>query len=93
MFATTLRINPDLGAFLQEMARLEDLRVNAFLTKLIEREREARRRRRLEADWVAFAGEGLDASFALAAQAEIAAEPPVPYRAAAPKPRTGRRGA
>jgi hypothetical protein len=91
MFATTLRITDELGSILQDLARFEGLSVNAFLARLIEQEREARRRRRLGEDWAAYAREGLDAAFALEAQAERVSEVPIPYRVE-PKGRPKRRG-
>ncbi len=61
--------------------------VSAFLALLITREREAQRRRLLEADWAAYAKEGLDADYALAAQIEAAAESPLPFKTPARKRR------
>jgi predicted DNA-binding ribbon-helix-helix protein len=77
MFATTLRIEDPLGDFLQEAARQCNLSVNAFLAELIHREQKAVRRRRLAADWAGYALDGTaqEVSYALAAQAETAAEP------------------
>jgi hypothetical protein len=71
MFSTTLRIPNDLGDFLQEAARSSALSVNAFLTGLIEREREEARRRRLAQDWAAYGQEEQDISYTLSAQAEL----------------------
>jgi len=87
MFSTTLRIADDLAAFLQQAAREEAMSVNAYLAKLLERDRQAARKRRLAADWAAYAAEPetQDVEFAQAAQADIAAERPVPYRARKPK--------
>jgi len=94
MFSTTLRIPDDLAAFLQQAARAEAMSVNAFLAGLLERERRAARMRRLAMDWEAYATEGgnaQDVEWGLAAQAQVAAEDPVPYRAG-PKPATGAKG-
>lgn len=74
MFCTTLRIDDALGIFLAELARSQELSVNAFLTGLLERERVEAHRRRLAQDWAAMAREGLDAEYALGAQAELVAE-------------------
>ena len=84
MFSTTLRISDDLACFLQQAAKAEALSVNAFLASLLERERRNQRKLRLARDWAAYAADGdaQDVDYALAAQAEIAAEEPVPYRAA-----------
>lgn len=91
MFSTTLRIPDELAAFLQQAAKAEAMSVNAWLAGLLERERQAERRRRLARDWEAYAAEGAaqDVEYALAAQRELAAEEAVPYRAG--KPRKGRR--
>lgn len=77
MFATTLRIDDPLGNFLQEAARQCNLSVNAFLAELIRREQETVRRRQLAADWAGYAQDeaGQDVTYALAAQAEVTAEP------------------
>lgn len=77
MFSTTLRIDENLGHFLQEAARRSALSVNAFLAELIRREQEAAARKRLAHDWRAYAqdAEAQDVSHALAAQAQVAAEP------------------
>ena len=82
MFSTTLRISDDLSAFLRQAAKADALSVNAFLTALLERERLAARQRQLARDWKAYAAEGAaqDVGYALPAQAELAAESPVPYR-------------
>ena len=90
MFSTTLRIPDDLAAFLQQAARADAMSVNAFLARLLEQERQAARQRRLAKDWEAYAADGdaQDVQYALNAQAEIAAEEPIPYRANAP----GRKG-
>ena len=71
MFSTTLRISDDLGDYLQGAARSSALSVNAFLTGLIEREREEARRRRLAQDWAAYGQEDQDISYTLSAQAEL----------------------
>jgi len=90
MFSTTLRITDDLAAFLRQAAEAEALSVNAYLAKLLERERQAERKRRLARDWAAYAADGSaqDVEYALGAQAELAAEDPVPYRAKARKGKT-----
>ena len=77
MFATTLRIDDSLGAFLQAAARQCDQSVNAFLADLLRREQEAARRERLASDWGAFAQDAAaqDVAYALPAQAEMVAEP------------------
>ncbi len=79
MFSTTLRIQDDLAAFLQEAARASAQSVNTFLAELLEREREAARRKRLTADWAAYAREDQDVSYALGAQSETLAERSQPY--------------
>jgi predicted short-subunit dehydrogenase-like oxidoreductase (DUF2520 family) len=85
MFSTTLRISDDLAAFLQQAAKAEAMSVNAFLARLLERERQAARKRRLAEDWQAYGAEGQlqDVAYALEAQSEIAAETPQPYRTGA----------
>jgi hypothetical protein len=83
MFSTTLRITDELAAFLQQAAQAEAMSVNAFLARLLERERRAERMHRLAKDWAAYAADGdaQDVEYAFSAQAEVAAEEPVPYRA------------
>jgi hypothetical protein len=83
MFSTTLRISDELAAFLQQAAKDEAMSVNSYLAGLLERERQAARHRRLAADWAAYAAEpeAQDVEFAFGAQADIAAETPLPYRA------------
>ena len=83
MFSTTLRIPDDLAAFLQRAAQADAMSVNAFLARLLERERRAERMRRLAKDWEAYAADGdaQEVEYALAAQAQVAAEEPIPYRA------------
>ena len=92
MFSTTLRIPDDLAVFLQQAARADAVSVNAFLAGLLERERRAARKRQLAKDWEAYAAEGnaQDVEWALPAQAEIAAEEPIPYRTG-PRPAGGTR--
>jgi hypothetical protein len=92
MFSTTLRITDELAAFLQQAAQAEAMSVNAFLARLLEQERQAARLRRLAKDWEAYAadGEAQEVAYAQAAQMELAAEEPVPYRAE-PKPAPGRK--
>lgn len=93
MFSTTLRIDENLGHFLQEAARLSALSVNAFLAELIRREQEAAARKRLAQDWRAYAQdtEAQDVAYALDAQAQVVAEPnrkaykDQPRRSATPK--------
>ncbi|MDE3244572.1 MAG: hypothetical protein KGN80_00680 [Acidobacteriota bacterium] len=77
MFSTTLRIDENLGHFLQEAARRSALSVNAFLTDLIHREQEAAARKRLAHDWRAYAqdAQAQEVSYALEAQAQVVAEP------------------
>ncbi len=77
MFSTTLRINEDLGHFLQEAAQRSALSVNAFLAELLRREREATARKRLAADWAAYAQDrqAQDVDYAFNAQAQVVAEP------------------
>jgi len=81
MFSTTLRIPDPLASFLQEEAKAHNLSVNAYLTRLLEADREEGRRRRLAQDWVAYAADlsDQDVAYALPAQAAIAAEPYVPF--------------
>ncbi|MDP2876257.1 MAG: hypothetical protein Q8O00_08740 [Holophaga sp.] len=79
MFSTTLRIQDDLAAFLQEAARASSQSVNTFLTELLERERETARRKRLTADWAAYAREDQDVFYALGAQVETLVERAHPY--------------
>ena len=83
MFATTLRIDDGLGAFLQQAARHCDQSVNAFLADLLRREQEATRRQRLASDWAGFAQDAAvqDVAYALPAQAELVAETQRGYRA------------
>ena len=78
MFSTTLRIDEDLGHFLQEAARRSALSVNAFLAELLRREQVSATRRRLAKDWGAYAqdAEAQDVSHALQAQAQVVAKPP-----------------
>lgn len=87
MFTTTLRITDDLAAFLQQAAKEEAMSVNAYLARLLERDKKAARERRLAADWAAYAAQpdAQDVDYALGAQADIAAERPVPYRVRAPR--------
>lgn len=89
MFSTTLRIPDDLAAYLQEEAKAESLSVNALLSRLIQEHREGARRRRLAAEWAAYAADdqAQDVAFALDAQADLAAEPEAPFGGEAPKPR------
>lgn len=77
MFSTTLRINENLGHFLQEAARRSALSVNAFLAELIRREQEAAARKRLSKDWASYAQdpETQDVDYAFAAQAQLVSEP------------------
>lgn len=86
MFSTTLRIDDELGSFLQEAARKQALSVNAFLAGLLAREREAAARRRLASDWAAYAqdAEVQDVEYAFTAQSQAVAEPAArPYKAKA----------
>ena len=99
MFSTTLRIDESLGHFLQEAARRSALSVNAFLAELLRREQEATARKRLAHDWRAYAqdAKAQDVDYALAAQAQVVAEPkPKAYGAkpkASPKGRSAKSGA
>jgi len=79
MFSTTLRIQDDLGTYLQEAARASSQSVNTFLADLLERERERARRQRLASDWAAYAREDQDVTYALDAQSEVVAERQVLY--------------
>ena len=84
MYSTTLRLDDDLARFLQDEARTQELSVNALLAELVREAREARARHRLAQDWAAYAQDAgaQDVSYALPAQAEVAAEPRArPYRA------------
>jgi hypothetical protein len=83
MFSTTLRISDELAVFLQQAAQTEAMSVNGFLARLLERECRAERMRRLARDWEVYAADGdaQDVEWALAAQEDVAAEEPVPYRA------------
>ena len=83
MFATTLRIDDTLGAFLQAAAKQCDQSVNAFLADLLRREQEAARRQRLASDWSSFAQDAAaqDVAYAMPAQAELVAEAQRGYRA------------
>ncbi len=87
MFSTTLRIDESLGHFLQEAARRSALSVNAFLADLIRREQESTARKRLAHDWRAYAedAEAQDVSYAMAAQAQVVAEPKRKAYGAKPK--------
>ena len=89
MFSTTLRIDENLGHFLQEAARRSALSVNAFLAELLRREQEATARKRLAHDWRAYAqdSDAEDVSYALAAQAQVVAEPPPRAYKAKPSPK------
>jgi len=82
MFSTTFRIPDELAGFLQEAAKAEAMSVNAYLARLLERERQAARRRQLARDWEALGAEAgsQEVEYALEAQAEIAAERASPYR-------------
>lgn len=83
MFATTLRIEDDLGRFLQESAQRRALSVNAYLAELVRQDRLEAVRSGWTDDWAAYAQEDAaqDVAYALAAQADVAAERPArPYR-------------
>jgi len=77
MFSTTLRLDDDLAAFLHQAAEAHALSVNGWLTALLRRAQATAARRRLAADWAAYGqdAEAQDVGYALAAQAEVAAEP------------------
>ena len=77
MFSTTLRLDDDLAAFLRKAAEAHALSVNGWLVALLRREQAAEARKRLLADWAAYGqdAEAQEVSYALAAQAEVAAEP------------------
>ncbi len=88
MFSTTLRLDDDLAAFLRKAAEAHALSVNGWLVALLRREQAAEARKRLLADWAAYGqdAEAQEVSYALAAQAEVAAEPRRrSYRARKPK--------
>ena len=88
MFSTTLRLDDDLAAFLRKAAEAHALSVNGWLTELLRREQATAARRKLAADWAAYGqdAEAQEVSYALAAQAEVAAEPRRrSYRARKPK--------
>ena len=88
MFSTTLRLDDDLAAFLRKAAEAHALSVNGWLTELLRREQATAARRKLAADWAAYGqdAEAQEVSYALAAQAEVAAEPRRrSYRARQPK--------
>ena len=89
MFSTTLRIDESLGHFLQEAARRSALSVNAFLAELLRREQHAAARRRLAQDWGAYAqdADAQAVDYALAAQAQVVAEPNRKVYATKPKPK------
>lgn len=89
MFSTTLRIDENLGHFLQEAARRSALSVNAFLAELLRREQEATARKRLAHDWRAYAqdADAQDVSYALAAQAQVVGEPQQKAYKAKPAPK------
>ena len=76
MFSTTLRLDDDLGHFLREVAEAHALSVNGWLAQLLRRELAAAARRKLAADWAAYAKDagGQDVAYAFTAQAEVAAE-------------------
>ena len=89
MYSTTLRLDESLASFLQEEARAHEMSVNALMAELVRQAREARARHRLAKDWAAYAQDAAaqDVSYALPAQAEVAAEPKAkPYRAAKKRP-------
>ena len=77
MYSTTLRLDESLASFLQEEARAHEMSVNALLAELVRQAREARTRHRLAKDWAVYAQDpaAQDVSYALHAQAEVAAEP------------------
>jgi hypothetical protein len=77
MFSTTLRLEDDLGRFLREVAEAQAMSVNGWLAALLRREQAAAARRKLAADWAAYGKdvEAQDVSYAVTAQAEVAAEP------------------
>lgn len=88
MFSTTLRLDDDLGRFLREVAEAQAMSVNGWLAELVRREQALAARRKLAADWEAYGQDAgaQDATYAFAAQAEVAAEPPRrSYRARKPK--------
>ena len=88
MFSTTLRLDDDLAAFLHTAAAAQALSANAWLVALLRREQALAARRKLAGDWAAYGqdAEAQEVSFALAAQAEVAAEPRRrSYRARKPK--------
>ncbi len=89
MFSTTLRIDENLGHFLQDAARRSALSVNAFLAELLRREQEATARKRLAHDWRAYAqdADAQDVSYALAAQAQVVREPQQKAYKAKPAPK------
>lgn len=79
MFSTTLRLQDELGSFLQSVAKAHSLSVNAFLTQLLEREQQERHRQRLAQDWATYGQEEQEMEYALDAQSEVLAERPEPY--------------
>ena len=93
MFSTTLRVPDDLGGFLQELARSQSTSVNIVLTRLLEEKRELERRRRLALDWAEYAADtqAQDVAYAWPAQAEIAAEPKLPYGVKPPRKPRGKK--
>ena len=93
MFSTTLRLADELAVFLQEAARARSQIVNAYLTSILEERRAEERRRKLAMDWTAYAADASaqDVDYAVEAQAEIVAEPQVPFEAAPGPRRAGRK--
>jgi hypothetical protein len=93
MFSTTLRLADELAVFLQEAARARSQSVNAYLTCILEERRAEERRRKLAMDWTAYAADASaqDVDYAVEAQAEIVAEPQVPFEAAPGPRRAGRK--
>jgi len=91
MFSTTLRLDDDLAAFLHQAAAAHTLSANGWLVALLRREQAAEARKRLAADWAAYGkdAEAQEVSYALTAQAEVAASVAEPrrrsYRARKPK--------
>ena len=87
-FTTTLRLDDDLGRFLREEAEAQSLSANGWLTELVRREQAEAARRRLAADWAAYAqdDEAQEVDFAWPALTEAAEEPRRrSYRARKPK--------
>lgn len=94
MLSTTLRLPDDLAGFLEAQAKAEAISINAWVTRVLEAERERLRKQQLARDWAAYAADATlqDVAYALPAQGEVAAESSVPHRPGRPAPARRRGG-